>query len=68
MKLLAIALGLLLLGTDVFWLYNFLDCGVSLTYQRDSFDSSMKSIDQVLALANAIGLSAEDDSVQVSGR
>lgn len=39
-----------------------IDCGYGLSYQRDSYESSAKSFDQALALANTnvIGLSVEE--------
>lgn len=55
-----IVLSVLLIGSNLFWLYGAIDQSVSLKYSEMSFESAQSNYEQILVLANKslIGLSA----------
>ncbi|MCP5058505.1 MAG: hypothetical protein GY937_17520 [bacterium] len=46
----AIVLGVLLLGTNGWWLYNSIDAGISYTYQQVSLDDCQEALSQTVAI------------------
>ena len=66
-RLTTIILALLLIGSNLFWIYGIVDQGVTLTYTESSFESAQSSYEQLLILANKnpVGLSAEEAMAKV---
>lgn len=46
----AIVLGVLLLGTNGWWLYNSIDAGITYTYQQVSLDDCHEQLSQTVAI------------------
>ena len=52
----------LLVGSNAYWLVQAIDTGITMTYREASYDSTAKSYDQTIRLANLdlLGLSADE--------
>ena len=61
-RLTKIILAVLLIGCNFYWMYRFMDQGVTLTYTESSNETAQSNYEQLLVLANAklIGLSANE--------
>ena len=63
-----IVLAVLLVGSNLYWLYQMVDIGISNTYREASFDTLRSSYDAAIGLVNLnlVGLSADEALAKIS--
>ena len=66
-KFWVITLVVLLIGTNMYWLYTAIDTGVTMTYREASFDATEKGYEQAIRLANLdlLGMSADEAILRI---